>query len=163
MVTLVIVLRGVTILPERKLSGMKLNQFDAQGLYKLAIEQGADAVIFADIEGIIQIWNASAQAMFGFPSTEALGKSLNIIIPEDLRAAHWDAFGAAIKAGRTKHDRSALTTRSMTKDGKKIYVSLSFSIIRNDQGEVLGALATGREVTAQYLAEKNEDRVNSST
>jgi PAS domain S-box-containing protein len=123
--------------------------------YRLIVEQSSDAVIFADPEGTIRIWNPGAEAIFGFLAGDAVGENLNLIIPEDMRAAHWAAFTVAIEAGRTKHSRGALTTRSLTKDRKKIYVSLSFSIVRDRSGLVLGALATGRDVTSIYLSEKD--------
>ena len=123
-------------------------------LYRYLLEQTPDAAIFVDVDGIVRFWNAGAEAIFGFKVAEARGATLNFIIPENLRDAHWAGFSAAIRAGHTKHNEGPLTTRAMTKDRGKIYVSLSFSIIRDSTGLVLGALAIGRDITVHYTSER---------
>ena len=103
----------------------------------------ADAVIFADREGIIRSWNARAEAMLGYTAAEAIGQSLDLIIPGHLRAAHWRGYKAAIAAGRTRHGGKAMVTRATHKDGSKVYLEVAFGIVSGTQG-VLGALATAR-------------------
>lgn len=103
----------------------------------------ADAVIFADREGIIRSWNARAEAVLGYTAAEAIGRSLDLIIPEHLRAAHWAGYHAAITAGRTRHGGEAMVTRAMHKDGSKVYLEVAFGIVSGTQG-ALGALATAR-------------------
>lgn len=127
---------------------------DTTALYQEIVEQAPDAIIFADPKGIIQLWNAGAEAVFGYSASEALGQSLNLIVPEDLRQAHWSGFDLAMKVGRTKHIRQILTTRSIHKTGSRIYVNLSFSVIQDREEKVKGALATGRDFTVRYLEEK---------
>ena len=68
------------------------------------LEQMPDSVIYADTEGKIRFWNAASEQMFGFTAQEALGQSLDIIIPEYLREPHWRGFYAAVESGRTKHN-----------------------------------------------------------
>jgi PAS domain S-box-containing protein len=123
------------------------------GLSAAIVEQVADAIIFADRSGTIRVWNAGAEAVFGYRADEALGRSLDLIIPERLRAAHWAAFERAIETGRTKYGRQALTTRSMKKDGSKLYVDLSFAVVSDAGGEVLGSVAVARDVTGRQAAE----------
>lgn len=72
-------------------------------VFRLVVEQAPDAIIFADLEGMIQVWNQAAADLFGFPPDEAIGLSLDIIIPEHLRHAHWKGFGQAVAIGHTKH------------------------------------------------------------
>jgi adenylylsulfate kinase len=103
----------------------------------------AEAVIFADREGIIRGWNARAEAVFGYAAAEAIGQSLDLIIPEHLRAAHWRGYHAAMAAGRTRHGGKAMLTRATHKDGSKIYLEVVFGVVNGPQG-VLGAIATGR-------------------
>ncbi len=123
-------------------------------VFRRIVEQTTDAVIFADREGLIRIWNQGAESVFGFPAGEVLGKSLDVIIPEELRKKHWEGYGRAIETGRTRLGSRVLTTRSRHKDGSKLYVDLSFTVIVDDSGRAEGALAIGRNVTERYLTGK---------
>jgi PAS domain S-box-containing protein len=114
-------------------------------VFRLVVDQGPDAVIFADRQGVIQIWNNAAVDLFGYLLEEAIGRSLDIIIPEHLRHAHWESFGKAVASGHTKHGRRALKTRATHKAGQKLYVSLAFSVVKDREGKVIGAMATARE------------------
>lgn len=116
------------------------------------VDNASDAVIFADRDGRIRLWNHGATLVFGYAANEMIGESLDRIIPERLRAAHWDAFNRSIETGRTKHIDRVLTTRSMHKDGRKLYVDLSFGLVKDANGIVLGAFAVGRDCTERYLA-----------
>ncbi len=113
-----------------------------------------DAIIYADTEGIIRAWNAGAESVFGFSAAEALDQSLDLIIPERLRAAHWRGFNRAIARGTTSHGAEVRTTRGVHKDGRKLYVDMSFGVVKDDADEVLGSVAMARDVTQRYLAEK---------
>lgn len=123
-------------------------------VYRRIVEQTTDAVIFADREGLIRIWNRGAEAVFGYPAAEALGQSLDIIIPEELRKRHWEGYNRAIAAGRTRLGSRVLVTRGLHRDGSRLYVDLSFAVIVDDEGRAEGALAIGRNVTERYLAER---------
>lgn len=123
-------------------------------VYRRIVEQTTDAVIFADRKGLIRIWNRGAEAVFGFPAAEALGQSLDIIIPEELRKRHWEGYNRAIEAGRTRLGSRVLVTRGLHRDGSRLYVDLSFAVIVDDEGRAEGALAIGRNVTERYLADR---------
>jgi len=127
-------------------------------LLKAIVEQCPDAMIFADREGAIRLWNRAAEALFGYSSAEVLGASLDVIIPERLRAAHWAGYRRAIAAGETKYGNRVLTTRSARKDGGKLYVELSFALVKDRDGMVTGALATARDGTERYLAGRSAPR-----
>lgn len=111
------------------------------------MEQAPDAMIFADREGVIRLWNARAEAMFGYVAREATGRSLDLVIPQHLRAAHWQGYHQAIAAGRTRSDGKPMLTRATHKDGTKLYVELAFGIVSDQQRGVLGALATARKAS----------------
>jgi PAS domain S-box-containing protein len=81
-------------------------------LFRLVVEQAPDGIIFADREGVVQVWNNAAADLFGYLPEEAIGRTLDIIIPEHLRHAHWEGFGKAVASGHTKHGRRALKTRA---------------------------------------------------
>jgi PAS domain S-box-containing protein len=123
-------------------------------VFRMIVEQTTDAIMFADREGLIRIWNQGAESVFGFPAGEVLGKSLDVIIPEELRKKHWEGYGKAIETGRTRLGSRVLTTRSCHKDGSRLYVDLSFAVIVDDSGHAEGALAIARNVTERYLADK---------
>jgi len=108
------------------------------------VEAASEAVIFADREGRIRLWNRGAELLFGYAAAEAEGQRLDIIVPERLRRAHWDAFDRSIETGHTMH-----------KNGARLYVDLSFGLVNDAQGAVLGAFAIGRDCTERYLAEAN--------
>ena len=114
-----------------------------------------EALIFSDLEGIIRRWNPGAETVFGFLAAESINQSLDLIIPERLRKAHWEGFHKALARGGTIPGRSSLITRSLHKSGEPIYVDMSFSLVKNKAGEVLGALAVARDATAQFLKEKD--------
>ncbi|MGH8745086.1 MAG: PAS domain-containing protein [Burkholderiales bacterium] len=124
-------------------------------LCEALVGYAADSVIFADREGLIRLWNAGSEALFGYAADEVIGRSLDIIIPERLRRAHWDGYRRALEAGHTLHGRRALPTRSMHKNGARLYVELSFSVVKDAQGAVIGAMAIGRDITARYLKDKD--------
>ena len=118
------------------------------------IRQAADAVIFADTDGVIRRWNEAATRIFGYSGAQALGQSLDIIIPEKLRAAHWAGYQAAIAATSTKYAGQSLPTKAIRSDGSEMYVELSFSIISDNTGAALGALAIARDITARFAEER---------
>ena len=118
------------------------------------VEQAPEAVIFADRDGAIRLWNGGAETLFGYAASEVLGSSLDIIIPERLRAAHWEGFRRAVESGETKYSNRVLTTRSVHKNGARLYVDLSFGLVRDRSGAVAGAFAIGRDSTARYEDER---------
>ncbi|HWC45993.1 MAG TPA: PAS domain S-box protein [Casimicrobiaceae bacterium] len=127
---------------------------DFNEVARAIVDTTCDAIIFADREGRIRLWNRGASLIFGYAAGEVIGQSLDLIIPERLRRAHWDAFDRSIESGQTKHTDRVLTTRSMHKDGRTIYVDLSFGLVKDATGHVHGAFAVGRDCTERYLAER---------
>ena len=122
--------------------------------FELIVEQAPDPLIFADLEGQIRVWNAAAVELFGHTKDEALGHSLDLIIPERFREQHWTGFDRALAAGETKYRGQVLTTRSAHKDGTTMYLELSFAILKNADGRVLGALAQARDATERFERER---------
>lgn len=118
------------------------------------VEQSPDAMIFAGMDGMIVVWNEAAERVFGHAADAAIGQSLDIIIPEQFRNAHWTGYDRALAAGETKYRGQALTTRATRADGETIYVDLGFEIVKDGSGTVIGAMATARDVTERF----NRDR-----
>lgn len=133
---------------------MEMDRPTTASLDELILEQLADAVIYADREGIIRRWNHAATETFGFASEEALGTSLDLIIPERLRAAHWHGFNAAMASGVTRLKGRATLTRGEHKQGGKLYVEMSFAVVVDAAGVVQGSVAMARDVTERVTREK---------
>ena len=124
-----------------------LSSADRLDLFRLVVEQAPDGIIVTDREGVIQIWNSATAELFGYLSEEAVGRLLDIVIPEHLRHARWEGFGKAVASGQTKHGARALKTRSTHKAGHKLYLSLAFSVVKDREAKVIGAMATARPFT----------------
>ena len=118
------------------------------------VEHIAEAVIYANREGVIERWNTAAVLMFGFSAAEAIGQNLDRMIPEHLRAAHWRGFDAAMNGGALRLNGRATLTRGLHKSGRKLYIEMSFALVRGDAGVVLGSVAVARDVTERVKSEK---------
>src|ERR1041384_3849698 len=118
------------------------------------VESAADAIVFADVEGVIRIWNAAAARLFGFAATEAIGQSLDLIVPEHLSAAHWSGFRSAMASGVTRLSGRAAITRALHKNGTRLYVEMSFAVVLGSAGQVIGSVAVARDATARYEEER---------
>jgi PAS domain S-box-containing protein len=117
----------------------------------------ADALIYVNQSGVIVRWNRASAALFGFSSEEALGQRLDLIIPEHLRASHWRGFEAAIMTGTTKLQGRATLTRALHKSGRKLYVEMSFAVVKGDaEDEILGSVAMVRDVTDRIERERSK-------
>ena len=103
-----------------------------------------ESILFADCSGIIQFWNPGCERMFGFSADEAIGQSLDIIIPERLRRAHWKAFFEAVERGDTLPGRRPARTKALSRDGDSIYIEMSFAMAHNANGSVIGSIAVAR-------------------
>jgi PAS domain S-box-containing protein len=135
-----------------------------EGQSKLAeriLDQVADAIIYANRSGEIIRWNRAAAALFGFTAEEALGQSLDLIIPEHLRASHWRGFSAAMTKGATKLQGRPTLTRALHKTGRKLYVEMTFAIVKGDaEGAVIGSVAVARDVTDRIERERAATRAS---
>jgi len=123
-------------------------------LCKSIVDNAPDAMIFADREGIIRLWNYGAEAMFGYAASEALGQSLDIIIPENLRGRHWEGYKKTMATGETKYGKDLLAVPGIRKDGTRISLEFSIVIVKDETGQLLGPAAILRDVTARFKKEK---------
>jgi PAS domain S-box-containing protein len=125
-------------------------------LLSAILEQTADAVIFADTAGAVRIWNAAATALFGYSKEEIIAAGMDVIIPEKLRAAHWAGFRRAMDTGSTRLAGRPTITRATHKSGARMYVEMSFAVVRAGDGTVLGAVAVARDATDRYERERGQ-------
>jgi len=119
------------------------------------LQDSPDAILIADRDGAIRFWNSGAERMFGHTSTEALGQSLDLIIPENLRARHWQGYFRVMNTGQTKYLTERLTSPCARKDGSRL--SLGFSMVlfvTNKAGcDCTLAEGEGTQRTSRHLRE----------
>ena len=118
------------------------------------LDQMADAAIYADRGGKIQLWNRAAAVLFGYEAAEALGRSIDIIVPERLREPHWRGFEAAMSSGTLKLSGRPTLTRAVHKDGSRLYIEMSFALVKNADGSPVGSVAVARVAAPPRAAER---------
>jgi len=122
------------------------------------VDSSEDAIISKSLEGIITSWNNSAERMFGYTPEEAIGKSIVMIIPPELRAEETMILGRLRRGERIEH----FETVRVTKTGKRISLSLTVSPVRNKQGEIIGASKIARDITYKVRADRELTRLLAS-
>jgi PAS domain S-box-containing protein len=127
---------------------------DSPQLAEWILEQTTDAVVCAGPDGSIIRWNQAANTLFGWSAGEVLGQSLEMIIPEHLRAAHWTGFDKAVATGTTRLGGRPSLTRAVTKGGNKLYVEMTFAVVKDDTGKVVASVAIARDVTERVQRER---------
>ncbi len=110
----------------------------------------SDAIIAADREGIICFWNPGAQRLFGYSVTEAIGRSLDLIIPERLREQHWQGFRRVVATGTSRYgDGDVLSVPAIRKDGTRISVEFTIIPLKTEQ-RIVGMAAIMRDVSKRF-------------
>ncbi len=123
-------------------------------LYRAIVESARDAVITADREGLIRLWSTGAERMFGFSKSEALGQSLDLIIPEPLRNRHWEGYRTVMAEGRSRYESDLLAVPALRKDGTRISVEFTLVPLKDEQGRLEGIAAILRDVTERWNRDK---------
>jgi PAS domain S-box-containing protein len=121
-----------------------MSTLGTSALAEAILDQMADAMIYADREGKIVMWNRAAVTLFGFEVAEALGNSIDIIVPERLREPHWRGFDAAMASGTLKLSGRPALTRAHHKDGSRLYIEMSFALVKEAGGKAVGSVAVAR-------------------
>ncbi len=123
-------------------------------LCRQIVDHSGSAILFADREGVIRLWNRGAEGIFGYPSSEAIGRPLEIIVPERWRERHNAGYQAAIATGRTRYARDVLAVPAQRKDGARISIEFTIVLVRDEGGAVLGAAAIVQDVTERWERDK---------
>ena len=126
---------------------------DDEVLRDLVVTAG-DAVIVADARGVIRFWNRAAEVMFGYSQDEALGETLDLIVPEPLRQRHWDGYWHTMATGETKYAGRTLAVPAMRADGTRISIEFTVTLLRNGGGGVSAIAAIIRDVTERFERER---------
>ena len=124
---------------------------DPDNFARVLVEGMPDGIVYADEAGVIRVWNAGAVRMFGFTEAEALGRSLDIIIPGSIRERHWQGYHATMRAGQTKYgDGQILAVPAVRKDGARISVEFTIVPFTAADGSMAGIAAVMRDATAKF-------------
>ncbi len=125
--------------------------FDQDRFAAALIASMPDAVIYSDSEGLIRYWNKGAETIFGFAASDALGQSLDIIIPEKLRQRHWDGYRRTMNTGKTRYGAGdLLAVPAIRKDGSRISIEFTIVPFHGEGGQMLGIAAVVRDVTTRF-------------
>lgn len=119
------------------------------------MEQLADAVVIADPSGEIVFWNEAATRVFGWPASETVGQSLDMIIPDRQRRAHWDGYAKTMTTGETKYATDLLRVPALNADGERHSIAFTVTLLHGPDGEVSGIAAVVRDETDRWSQEQD--------
>lgn len=132
-------------------AGPRMGDLTREAIAFALLDSAADAVVASDAAGTIVAWNPGAVRIFGFTEAEALGASLDIIIPEPLRARHWEGYRQTVATGLSRYGAGdLLAVPGLCKDGRRISIEFTIVLMTDAGGRVAGMVATIRDVTARF-------------
>ncbi|MDW3683811.1 PAS domain-containing protein [Cupriavidus sp. CV2] len=114
-----------------------------------------DAIVISDASGAITLWNPAAERMFGFTQSEAIGQSLDLIIPQRLRGRHWDGYHKTMASGQTRYGNKVLRVPAAHKDGRALSIAFTVALLHSPQQAVTGIVAVIRDETSRFNEERN--------
>lgn len=122
------------------------------GLTDALLNSASDAIIATNREGVVTFWNPGATRIFGFSSDEAIGQSLDFIIPENLRARHWEGYRHTMATGESRYGTGdLLSVPALTKSGTRISVEFTIVMLRDERGLPDGTVAVLRDITKGFI------------
>jgi PAS domain S-box-containing protein len=111
----------------------------------------SDAIVYADREGVVRYWNPGAERLFGFAAAEAMGRSVDLIIPEPQRARHWAGFRKVMDSGESRYGQGdILAVPGLRKDGTRVSLEFTIVPIHAEDGRMEGMIAIMRDVTRRF-------------
>lgn len=124
-------------------------------LSRRILDGSPDAILICDREGTVRYWSAAAERIFGFSGTEAVGASMDLIIPERLRSRHWAGWHTTMRTGITRYGAGQLlAVPALRKDGRQISIEFSIQLLKDTAGHIDWVVAVIRDVTERYAREK---------
>lgn len=122
-------------------------------LHALVAAMG-DAVVVCDAQGRVTVWNPAAERMFGYTEAEALGQSLDLIIPERLRKRHWEGFGQSMASGTTKYGHDVLRVPAVDKSGRAMSIAFTVFMLHDADGQVIACGSVIRDETERFAQDR---------
>jgi PAS domain S-box-containing protein len=118
------------------------------------VQAAGDAIIAAGTDGKILLWNPAAERIFGFTAEEALGHSLDLIIPERFRNRHWEGYQRVMRTGQTRYGTEVLRVPARHKDGSSLSIAFTVALLRSGDGGIQAIAAIVRDETARWEEER---------
>jgi len=118
------------------------------------VHGAADAIVVCDARGEIVLWNGACERIFGFTEADAMGKSLDLIIPERQRQRHWDGYDKTMATGITRYGASLLKVPALHKDGRTLSIAFTVSLLKGGDDKVTGIVAIVRDETERFQEER---------
>ena len=131
-----------------------ITQPDTARILKQIFDGSSDGIIFADGEGIIRLWNRGAERIFGYGESEALGSTLDLIVPERFRERHWEGYRRVMETGETRYGDQLLSVPGMGRDGSRISLEFTVCLIKSEDGVAEGVAAIVRDSTEGWQRER---------
>lgn len=113
-----------------------------------------DAIVVCNVDGKIILWNPAAERIFGFSRDEAIGRSLDIIIPERMRARHWEGYRVTMETGVTKYGNDVLRVPAINKSGGTISVTFTVALLQGNDGKVEAIASVIRDETDKFYRDR---------
>jgi PAS domain S-box-containing protein len=133
------------------MDGEALSTAELERLGRAILETEADAIVLADRDGAIRFWNPGAERLFGFTAAEAVGRSLDLIIPEPQRARHWAGYRQVMETGESRYGQGdILAVPGLRKDGTRVSIEFTIVPLRDAAGRMEGMAAILRDVTRRF-------------
>ena len=126
-----------------------------QNQFEQLVDAVGDAIVVCDAGGAITVWNPAATRMFGFSHDEAIGQSLDLIIPERQRQRHWDGYHKTMTTGQTRYGHDVLRVPALHKDGRPLSIAFTVAMLHAPDNSVSAIVAVIRDETVRW----NEERV----
>jgi PAS domain S-box-containing protein len=127
---------------------------DVTDLSRRILALAPEAIMFADRLGIIRLWNHGAERIFGYSASDAIGQSLDLIIPEKLRQRHWDGYHKTMATGETRYGTALLAVPALHQNSARLSTEFSIVMLTDDEGQPIGVAAILRDVTERHQKEK---------
>lgn len=121
---------------------------------KQLMQAVGDAIMVADASGAITLWNPAAERMFGYTESEALGQSLDLIIPQRQQQRHWDGYHKTMQTGQTRYGSDVLRVPAVHKDGHTLSIAFTVALLHSPDNQVAGIAAVVRDETSRFAEER---------
>jgi PAS domain S-box-containing protein len=107
----------------------------------MGVDMDERALVFADPSGVVRTWNAGAEALFGYGAADAIGQTLDVVVPPDYRERHWAGFRAAMAASDGNVDHGSFNVPALHRDGTIMRIAVRLHVIHDSRNGVTGAMA----------------------
>jgi PAS domain S-box-containing protein len=122
--------------------------------FEAIIQAAGDAIVAAGPDGSILLWNRAAERMFGYNEGEALGRSLDLIIPERFRDRHWEGYREVMRTGKTRYGTEVLRVPAVHKDGRRLSIAFTVALVYSPNQEIQAIAAIIRDETSRWEEER---------